>query len=230
MSDYGQAPPPPPPPAGAPYGGFPAGGPTRPKKSRKPLLFILIGVALLVIAAIVVTLLLVLGGDDNKDDDRDRKDERTSASDDESESDDPSTDPEQSDGSDDAAGGAGGIGTDQGDDDVTPLVGTWQGAYVCNQGETGLTLTISEGPDGKPEAVFAFGPTPTNPDVPRGSYKMAGTFIGDVLTLEGGDWIERPDGFLTVDLEARISDPAGDTISGSVVGAPGCTAFTVKRQ
>lgn len=179
----------------------------------------------------MVTLLLVLGGDDDDDDDRGREDDRSSATGDPSSSAGSDvTESPQGVGSDDAAGGAGGMGTDQGDDDVTPLVGTWRGAYVCNQGETALTLTIREGTDGRPAAVFAFGPSPTIPGVPRGSYQMDGTFRGGTLLLEGGAWIVQPDGYLTVDLEAQVGDPVGDTLSGRVVGAAGCTAFTVKRS
>ena len=56
------------------------------------------------------------------------------------------------------------------------IVGEWKGTYTCNQGLTGLTLTIKDSKDKDVEAIFSFYAVKSNPDVPSGSSRMTGKY------------------------------------------------------
>jgi hypothetical protein len=108
-------------------------------------------------------------------------------------------------------------------------VGKWRGGYGCNQGLTGLTLTIAAAGEGQVSAVFEFYAHPDNPGVPSGSYRMAGTYEDGRLALEGTEWIEQPPGYVMVGYEGW-SDGGVDPnrIYGTVSGA-GCSVFEMRR-
>lgn len=141
------------------------------------------------------------------------------------------------DGGEDAEGGDEGGGSttsappdDAADEKEPPVTGTWEGTYICNQGVTGLTLTIEAGSEGALTGTFEFYAVPENPDVPSGSFHLAGTYTGGELTLIGTDWIDRPGNYITVDLQADAPGITPDHITGTVTpsdGTPGCTTFTV---
>ncbi|MER5476429.1 serine/threonine-protein kinase [Streptomyces sp. NPDC002734] len=112
---------------------------------------------------------------------------------------------------------------------VTDLSGRWNGSYVCNQGVTGLVLTVEQYQDGSVTGVFAFYPAPSNPTVPRGSFAVAGTFESGVLTLRATNWIEQPPGYLTVELQAAYDPSTPGHLDGRVYGA-NCTTFSADRS
>ncbi|MFJ5532947.1 protein kinase [Streptomyces sp. NPDC093261] len=112
---------------------------------------------------------------------------------------------------------------------VVGLSGQWSGSYVCNQGITGLVLTIEQHDDGTAEAVFAFYPAPSNPQVPRGSFAMAGTVQNGVLTLRATHWINQPPGYLTVDLQGSYDTSTPNHLDGRIYG-PNCTTFSADRS
>ncbi|MEU6512364.1 protein kinase [Streptomyces sp. NPDC046942] len=112
---------------------------------------------------------------------------------------------------------------------VSGLTGQWNGSYVCNQGITGLVLTIEEHDDGTADAVFAFYPAPSNPQVPRGSFAMAGTVQNGVLTLRATHWINQPPGYLTVDLQGSYDTSTPNHLDGRVYGS-NCTTFSADRS
>ncbi|MFE0514720.1 hypothetical protein ACFW2E_33705, partial [Streptomyces sp. NPDC058964] len=112
---------------------------------------------------------------------------------------------------------------------ATDLSGRWNGSYVCNQGITGLVLTIEEHDDGTVDAVFAFYPAPSNPQVPRGSFAMAGTVQNGVLTLRATQWINQPPNYLAVDLQGSYDTLTPDHLDGRVYG-PNCTTFSADRS
>ncbi|TQS45819.1 hypothetical protein [Cryptosporangium phraense] len=106
------------------------------------------------------------------------------------------------------------------------VAGVWKGTYTCNQGETGLTLTI-EGQDSALEATFEFYATSTNTDVPSGSYSMAGNVTGGTMRLIGTAWINQPDGYGMVNLTS--TSISATTITGTVEFS-GCSTFTLTRS
>ncbi len=103
--------------------------------------------------------------------------------------------------------------------------------YVCAQGDTRLRLVLDRGPGPADlTAVFAFGPTEDNPDVPRGSYRMEGALSDGLLDLHATTWIKKPAGYLTVDIEAPVVGEEPLHIAGEITGASGCSTFAVVRQ
>ncbi|MFE7773283.1 serine/threonine-protein kinase [Streptomyces sp. NPDC057445] len=115
------------------------------------------------------------------------------------------------------------------DNGVEAVTGRWLGSYVCNQGITGLSLTIEDQGDGDVSAVFSFFPAPSNPLVPRGSFAMTGTYLDGELSLAGDYWIEQPPDFLMVGLAARYDPGTPEHLDGAVQG-PGCSSFSVSRS
>jgi hypothetical protein len=106
------------------------------------------------------------------------------------------------------------------------LSGEWQGAYSCYQGLTALTLSIE--PDGEQWAGrFTFGPVKGNKAVPHGAYALTITQNGDNYHMEPGDWIEQPEGYVTVALDGTMS-PDLKTLAGAVL-FDGCQSFQVSR-
>jgi hypothetical protein len=111
------------------------------------------------------------------------------------------------------------------------IAGTWKGTYLCNQGTTGLTLTLT----GRPEAltgVFHFYPVDRNAQVQTGKFTMTGSFdtSSKVLMLRGGQWIEQPGNVYVVDIHASV-DLAAGTIAGSIIGKfPGCSWVRLARS
>ena len=105
------------------------------------------------------------------------------------------------------------------------ISGTWQGSYTCNQGLTGLTLTIAPSKDGSARGVFRFYQVDENPGVADGCFAMNGSAFGSHVQLQAGNWLYRPRGYVTVDLEGMVS-PNGTGLTGSIFG-PNCTTFTL---
>jgi hypothetical protein len=124
--------------------------------------------------------------------------------------------------------------TEQATEDPSPLAGEWRGSYFCNQGLTGLTLTVSQDGDDL-TATFAFYPLASNPDVSRGSFAMRGTHTGTRMWLHGDHWLEEPDNYRMVGLSAEVAGESPQKITGSVTEADGaasdgCTTFTVEKD
>lgn len=109
-------------------------------------------------------------------------------------------------------------------------VGSWSGRYTCNQGVTGVTLTVEAATARGAIALFHFYADPSNPGVPSGCFRMSGRFDARTgrLQLKGGRWLLRPYGYLTVDFTGEI-DPAGETFVGQVTGY-NCTRFELSRR
>ncbi|WP_144120628.1 hypothetical protein [Catellatospora sichuanensis] len=118
-------------------------------------------------------------------------------------------------------------------DDLTAarafLSGTWEGTYRCRQGLTGMKLTVFVVDDHEVEATFEFYPVSSNPDVPRGSSVLKGTYTATGFTLRPDHWIKRPGDYVLVGLEASFSPRAGQSLRGEVTHA-GCSDFEVKKS
>jgi len=111
----------------------------------------------------------------------------------------------------------------------------WQGTYVCSQGVTAVKLAIEQrcvGSGCEVGAVFDFGPTPENPKVPRGSYRLRGDVSENdhgepVLTLKPDSWIEQPPNYFMVGLVAT-SDASQTTMHGKIDN-PSCGELSLQR-
>lgn len=116
-----------------------------------------------------------------------------------------------------------------------PVDGTWEGAYDCPQGRTGLTLTLDATSAGQVTGVLAFWPRSDNPYVARGSFRVAGTVSNTgELRLNGVSWIEQPPNYVMIGLTAKVMryNPGGpiDSMLGDVVSSTGCTGWAASKQ
>lgn len=80
--------------------------------------------------------------------------------------------------------------------------GTYEGWYYANQGQTGVTLTINDDNTG----VFEFYNMPGQSNASNGSFNIKAEENGDVLSVEGTEWIERPSGYDFVSLDGVVED------------------------
>ncbi|MEJ1977450.1 MAG: hypothetical protein WDN49_16470 [Acetobacteraceae bacterium] len=112
----------------------------------------------------------------------------------------------------------------------TGPAGRWQGAYICAQGLTALEVTIEQAAHGRLRALFHFSAAPSNPLVPEGCFLMDGRYdpASRTVTLDPGDWLLQPEGFVTVGLSG-VLDATGRVLSGNVTLVPLCTTFTLSR-
>jgi hypothetical protein len=92
--------------------------------------------------------------------------------------------------------------------------GIYQGTYVCPQGETALTLTVSAPADGQQSAEFAFG---GNAGLPTGAYlvRVLVDQAGGIVLIPQ-QWLRKPDGYEMVG--ARLHRD-GDQLSGTIVNS-----------
>jgi hypothetical protein len=110
------------------------------------------------------------------------------------------------------------------------LNGTWEGTYSCSQGLTRFKLAIAANSTAEIDAVFTFFAHLRNPSVPSGSFRMVGTYtsfnspeIPGLLELKATTWINRPSGYLTVDLRGNVFT-SDKRIIGEVTSS-GCSKF-----
>ena len=104
---------------------------------------------------------------------------------------------------------------------------TWEGAYRCLQGVTGLSLHLERRASGRVRGHFHFYPLPSNPGIPEGCFEVEGMLGPDGARLRAGAWRTRPDGYVAVSIEGTVE--AG-VLSGVIVDAPeGCGAVELVR-
>ena len=91
-------------------------------------------------------------------------------------------------------------------------VGTYTGTYFNNTGEVGLTLTIAKD-NGSYKAFFDFKNLPGQSNSKEGSYYMHVdySYLDDIYTLTGYEWVDQPGGYVFADLKGPIT---GGTFSG----------------
>ena len=89
------------------------------------------------------------------------------------------------------------------------MKGTWKGTYVANQGQTKLVLKINAISKDcyLTSGTFNFSATPTNPNVPSGSYTLKGGYDKSTgkIALYGKKWIKRPNGYNFVNLDIVVN-------------------------
>ncbi|CAM3630660.1 hypothetical protein ACXYTP_12145 [Tsukamurella ocularis] len=111
---------------------------------------------------------------------------------------------------------------------LAQLAGTWTGTYVCNQGETALTLTLVDPAAGA--SRFDFGASPSNPGVPTGSYSVTMSLDGADLILTPTAWIDRPGAYEMVGLRATGPINSATAVLTGTVAYQGCTTFEVRKR
>lgn len=105
--------------------------------------------------------------------------------------------------------------------------GVWSGTYTCNQGLTGIKMTITGPSDNNLQATVDFYPVSSNPGVPNGSYVMTGNYSSSGgLVLTPDHWIDQPPGYQMVGFSSP--GPSGSSMEGTVQ-ADGCTTFSVSN-
>jgi hypothetical protein len=108
--------------------------------------------------------------------------------------------------------------------------GRWNGAYVCPQGVTGVTLIIRRGADGKTlSANFCFCAIAANPALPTGEFELDGWTVpgSNVVELTPRRWIQQPKGWSMIPLTITPSSD-GRSLTGSIA-SPGCGALNAVR-
>lgn len=121
-------------------------------------------------------------------------------------------------------------------DDASPVgagpgnvAGRWVGSYTCAQGLTNVTLELAHNrTNGEISGSFRFGPSSQNPEIPHGVFRVAGFLDprNGKFSLTPQAWISQPPGYIMVGFEGWL---AGNTITGSVLGAPQCSSFQISR-
>jgi hypothetical protein len=107
------------------------------------------------------------------------------------------------------------------------VVGVWTGTYTCNQGLSGVRLTITGAGGDTVRAIAEFYAVPSNPGVPDGSYVLTGNYSASGgLVLIPDYWINEPAGYEMVGLSGPA--PNGNSMHGKVQGV-NCTTFSVTR-
>ncbi len=79
------------------------------------------------------------------------------------------------------------------------------------------------------QATFHFHPTPNNPNIAKGTYKMHGQFHRETRLLElgGVTWVDRPENYDMVPLRGVIE--VGEEKFTGRIEFPGCEQFTLTR-
>jgi hypothetical protein len=113
-----------------------------------------------------------------------------------------------------------------------PLHSEWTGTYRCRQGVSAVKLTIDANPFGDATAIYEFGPVPTNPSVPNGSFKMIGSIKGTEERFEAkfepAEWIVHPPNYYMVGLTVE-TDGHPRALRG-VIDSPSCSEFQAERS
>jgi hypothetical protein len=113
-----------------------------------------------------------------------------------------------------------------------PMEAEYRGAYFCGRLVAHLTLTVFPAAGEQlRRAIFSFGPEPTSPSVPRGSFIVQGSIDvhGGEMSLAPVRWVSQPAGYNWLGLSGRSGD-GGRTFSGRIIDSTNvCTIFTLER-
>ncbi len=110
-------------------------------------------------------------------------------------------------------------------------IGRWVGSYTCAQGTTGATLDIDSMKGDQFEGSFSFYPTPKNPYVSKGKYRVFGEYDADSqrILINPGQWVQRPKDYYNTIMIGSF-DPVAQTFSGYFQGITGCTSFEANAE
>ena len=101
------------------------------------------------------------------------------------------------------------------------LRGTWDGIQSCGffgaMEETGIRLLLKANLAGHIDGVLIFYPIPDrSPDVPYGSYRVAGDIRGTEVILRAGNWISQPVGYKASDLHFSLHRAPLSSMRGAI--------------
>lgn len=105
------------------------------------------------------------------------------------------------------------------------VLGTYEGYYYASQGQTGVTLTVYE-EGGQVKAIFDFYNLPNKTNAKAGKFYMNVSQNADgSYFFDAAEWIERPSGYNTVDVNATLS---GNVLSGKLTLGSNYTFYAEK--
>ena len=105
------------------------------------------------------------------------------------------------------------VGASAANDPMKSILGVYEGYYYAHQGQTGVTLTVYEEAGGV-KAIFEFYNLPNRTNAKEGSFYMDVRYANGTYYFDAGDWIERPSGYSTVDIQNAKLD--GYVLTGNV--------------
>ncbi|HKW53502.1 MAG TPA: hypothetical protein VJO12_07410, partial [Stellaceae bacterium] len=110
------------------------------------------------------------------------------------------------------------------------IAGKWQGYFRCQSDAIGFSLEISKGEGDRISAVFESFPLPGTASFPHASFAMSGDYdrAEGAIRLQAGDWIKRPMGVQSHDLEGQLA-AQGSAIDGRIL-TTGCAQFVLVRK
>jgi hypothetical protein len=113
-----------------------------------------------------------------------------------------------------------------------PRRSKWTGMYRCSQGWSAVVLDLIAQPDGKLDATFTFGPTPENPTIPMGVYRLSGTIRAFKegafqIVLVPTKWVDQPTGYIMVPMSATSSRKWQRLVG--TIDHPTCGELDVRR-
>ena len=93
----------------------------------------------------------------------------------------------------------------------------WSGKFACSHGETLVILHVERVDGARVQGALLFREQATGA---AGSYDVGGTFdfATGVITLEAGDWIDRPEGHT----KERVTGVLHDRMITGSFGTPSC--------
>ena len=91
-----------------------------------------------------------------------------------------------------------------------------------------VTLRLQSLANGMVAGVFEFAPKREGQGE-SGSFNLEGRTAGGLLTLEGGEWIQQPNGWRTIDIEVKAGEGKQRTLRGRVT-SQGCGGIDVALQ
>jgi hypothetical protein len=111
------------------------------------------------------------------------------------------------------------------------LIGTWRGQYICNEGEGGSELIITEMSEtGSIRGDYKFFSLPGRKNIPPGEYAVVGSVNTDnsVVTVEPAGWIHQPPGYASVGFVGHLE--TNDTaIEGKLPNLYGCKTISLRK-
>ncbi len=110
------------------------------------------------------------------------------------------------------------------------IPGTWQGAYSCRQGDTGVRLELTRvSDDGEIDGTFAFYNLPGQGNAKPGKFSILGIYnaSSNALEVDPVAWVEQPPGYSMVGFNV-IPSADWSRLSGRVY-TTGCSEIELRR-